>query len=168
MSFQRMIRMSQMQKRCCKLSPQDQPRKRHSSTQSLGVCATTFFLETYKRINNWTVLKLPSWFMGARFKRYAQEWYPLVHRSVKTPYDKVKRELVSATGSNDPQPPKYAYLGYRHGNSLRRREHHIEPQREFNQGRHMGCRLCPSNHVFCKCRHGEFNLSITHPYTRFC
>ena len=88
-----------MQKRCCKLSPQDQPRKRHFSTQSLGVCAATFFLETYKRINNWTVLKLPSWLIGARFKRYAQEWYPLVLRSVKNPYNKVKRELVRITGS---------------------------------------------------------------------
>jgi hypothetical protein len=46
-----------------------------------------------------TVLKLPSWLLGARFKRYAQEWYPIVMRSVQTPYNKVKRELVSVTGS---------------------------------------------------------------------
>src|ERR1700761_713686 len=50
-------------------------------------------------MDNRTVIKLPSWLPGGRFKRYAQEWYPLVLRSVKNPYDKVKRELVSAVGS---------------------------------------------------------------------
>ena len=47
---------------------------------------------------NRTAIKLPSWLPGGRFKRYAQEWYPLVLRSIKTPYDKVKRELVSVAG----------------------------------------------------------------------
>jgi hypothetical protein len=50
-------------------------------------------------MDNWAVLKLPSWLPGARFKRYAQEWYPIVMRSVKNPYNKVKRELVSVTNS---------------------------------------------------------------------
>jgi hypothetical protein len=50
-----------------------------------------------------TVIKLPSWLPGARFKRYAQEWYPTVARAVKAPYDKVKRELVSVAGSRCPQ-----------------------------------------------------------------
>jgi cytochrome P450 len=45
------------------------------------------------------VLKLPSWLLGARFKRYAQEWYPVVLRSVKTPYNKVKRELDAGTAT---------------------------------------------------------------------
>ena len=50
-------------------------------------------------MNNRTVLKLPSWLPGARFKRYAQEWYPAVTRAAKAPYDKVKRELVCVSGS---------------------------------------------------------------------
>jgi hypothetical protein len=50
-------------------------------------------------MDNWTVLKLPSWLPGARFKRYAREWYPIVVRSVQTPFEKVKRELVSVAGS---------------------------------------------------------------------
>ena len=50
-------------------------------------------------MGNRTVLKLPSWLPGARFKRYAREWYPIVVRAVKTPFDKVKRELVSVVGS---------------------------------------------------------------------
>jgi len=43
------------------------------------------------------LIKLPSWVPGARFKRYAQEWYPLVARAAKAPYDKVKRELAAGT-----------------------------------------------------------------------
>ena len=50
-------------------------------------------------MGNRTVLKLPSWLPGARFKRYAREWYPIVVRAVKTPFDKVKRDLVSVVGS---------------------------------------------------------------------
>ena len=53
-------------------------------------------------MDNRTVIKLPSWLPGGRFKRYAQEWYPIVRRSVKTPYDKVKKELVSVAG-----PPSF-------------------------------------------------------------
>jgi hypothetical protein len=45
-----------------------------------------------------TVIKIPSWFPGARYKRYAREWYPKVVGAVQTPYDKVKRELVSVAG----------------------------------------------------------------------
>jgi hypothetical protein len=44
-----------------------------------------------------TVIKIPSWFPGARYKRYAREWYPKVVGAVQTPYDKVKRELASGT-----------------------------------------------------------------------
>ena len=46
-----------------------------------------------------TVIKMPSWLPGARFKRYAQEWYPIVSRSSKSPYEKVKRDLVSVSVS---------------------------------------------------------------------
>jgi len=46
-----------------------------------------------------TVLQLPSWLPVARFKRYAREWYPIVVRSVKTPFDKVKRELAAGTAT---------------------------------------------------------------------
>jgi hypothetical protein len=49
-------------------------------------------------MDNRTVIKMPSWFPGARFKRYAREWYPIVVSSVKTPFDKVKREIVGVTG----------------------------------------------------------------------
>ena len=50
-------------------------------------------------MGNRIVLKFPSWLPGARFKRYAREWYPIVVRSVKTPFDKVKRDLVSVADS---------------------------------------------------------------------
>ncbi|KAH9056869.1 cytochrome P450 [Lactarius vividus] len=43
------------------------------------------------------LIKMPSWFPVARFKRYAREWYPIVTGAVMTPYDKVKRELASGT-----------------------------------------------------------------------
>jgi hypothetical protein len=46
-------------------------------------------------MENRTVIKIPSWFPGARYKRYAREWYPIVARAARTPYDKVKNELVS-------------------------------------------------------------------------
>jgi len=42
---------------------------------------------------------MPSWLPGARYKRYAREWYPIVVGSVKTTYDKVKSELVSVEGA---------------------------------------------------------------------
>lgn len=56
-------------------------------------------------MNNRTVIKLPGWLPGARFKRYAQEWYPLVIGAIKAPFDKVKSELVSGTGTIDYLPP---------------------------------------------------------------
>ena len=57
------------------------------------------YLELWILMEHCTVLKLPSWLPGARFKRYAREWYPIVVRAVKTPFEKVKRELVSVAGS---------------------------------------------------------------------
>ncbi|KAN0130018.1 Cytochrome P450 [Lactarius tabidus] len=45
------------------------------------------------------LINMPSWLRGARFKRYARKWYPIVLRSVKTPYDKVKAELVAGTAT---------------------------------------------------------------------
>ena len=57
------------------------------------------YLEIWRLMSNRTVLKLPSWLPGARFKHYAREWYPIVVRSVKTPFDKVKRDLVSVVSS---------------------------------------------------------------------
>jgi hypothetical protein len=50
-------------------------------------------------MNNWTVIKMPSWLPVSRFKRYAREWYPLVISALKTPFDKVKKELVSVIGT---------------------------------------------------------------------
>jgi hypothetical protein len=55
------------------------------------------YVETRKLTNNLTVIKMPSWLRGASFERYARKWYPIVRRSVKNPYDKVKAELVSTT-----------------------------------------------------------------------
>jgi hypothetical protein len=46
---------------------------------------------------------MPSWFPGARFKRYAREWRPVVIGAVETPYNKVKRELVSDYAGNSLQ-----------------------------------------------------------------
>jgi hypothetical protein len=70
---------------------------------------------------------MPSWLPGARFKRYAREWYPIVVRSINAPFDKVKKELVSNGDLPSPRlPRRYIYLGRRNGNSLRRRKHHIE------------------------------------------
>ncbi|KAH9066190.1 cytochrome P450 [Lactarius vividus] len=62
------------------------------------------------------LIKMPSWFPGARYKRYAREWYPIVVGAVKTTYDKVKSEL--------------AYIGRGNGHPLRRRETHIENSTE--------------------------------------
>ncbi|KAF8268432.1 cytochrome P450 [Lactarius quietus] len=45
------------------------------------------------------LIKMPSWLPGARFKRYAREWYPIVLRSVQTPFDKVKKELAAGTAT---------------------------------------------------------------------
>jgi hypothetical protein len=42
---------------------------------------------------------MPSWLRGASFKRYARKWYPIVRRSVKNPYDKVKAELAAGTAT---------------------------------------------------------------------
>jgi len=50
-------------------------------------------------MNNRTVIKLPSWVPGARFKRHAQDWYPLVARAIQAPYDEVKRKLAAGTAA---------------------------------------------------------------------
>jgi len=42
---------------------------------------------------------MPSWFPGARYKRYAREWYPIVVGGVKTTEEKVKSELAAGTAS---------------------------------------------------------------------
>ena len=42
---------------------------------------------------------MPSWFPGARYKRYAREWHPIVAGAVKTTYNKVESELVSVEGA---------------------------------------------------------------------
>ena len=52
--------------------------------------------ETWKLIIM-AVIKMPSWFPGARYKRYAREWHPIVVGAVKTVYNKVESELVSAS-----------------------------------------------------------------------
>ena len=57
------------------------------------------YLETWKLIII-TVIKMPSWFPGARYKRYAREWYPIVVGAVKTIYKKVESELVSVEGAS--------------------------------------------------------------------
>ena len=103
-------------------------------------------------MNNRTVLKLPSWLPGARFKRYAQEWYPLVIGAIKAPFDKVKSEVVSVTYTIDYSPSRtYADLGSRNCNSFCRRKCHIKTRREFNRGRPMGCQVCPRNNVYGWC-----------------
>src|SRR6266404_603379 len=40
---------------------------------------------------------MPSWFPGARYKRYARDVYPAVMNAITSPYDKVKGELVGVT-----------------------------------------------------------------------
>ncbi|KAI9432509.1 cytochrome P450 [Lactarius indigo] len=45
------------------------------------------------------LIKMPSWLPGARYKRYAREWYPIVVGAVKTTCDKVKRELAAGTAA---------------------------------------------------------------------
>ncbi|KAI9445994.1 cytochrome P450 [Lactarius indigo] len=45
------------------------------------------------------LIKMPSWLPGARYKRYAREWYPIVVGAVKTTYDKVKSELAAGTAA---------------------------------------------------------------------
>ena len=57
------------------------------------------YLEGWILMDNRTVIKMPSWFPGARFKRYAQEWKPIVDRASQSPYEKVKRDLVSVAVS---------------------------------------------------------------------
>jgi len=42
---------------------------------------------------------MPSWFPGARYKRYAREWYPIVVGAVKATEEKVKRELAAGTAT---------------------------------------------------------------------
>ena len=74
-----------------------------------------------------TVIKLPSWVPGARFKRYAREWYPIVVNAVKAPYDKVKRDMVGLCGSLMFTIWRCVNLGGRNGNSLCRCRNYIEP-----------------------------------------
>ncbi|KAH8997178.1 cytochrome P450 [Lactarius hatsudake] len=45
------------------------------------------------------LIKMPSCFPGARFKRCAREWRRIVTDAVMTPYDKVKRELASGAAT---------------------------------------------------------------------
>ncbi|KAI9445989.1 cytochrome P450 [Lactarius indigo] len=45
------------------------------------------------------LIKMPSWLPGARYKKYAREWYPIVVGAVKTTCDKVKRELAAGTAA---------------------------------------------------------------------
>ncbi|KAI9467402.1 cytochrome P450 [Lactarius psammicola] len=45
------------------------------------------------------LIKMPSWFPGARYRRYARDWYPTVVGAVKTTYDKVKSELAAGTAT---------------------------------------------------------------------
>ncbi|KAH9070992.1 cytochrome P450 [Lactarius deliciosus] len=45
------------------------------------------------------LIKMPSWFPGARYKRYAREWRPIVVGAVKTTYNKVKSELAAGTAT---------------------------------------------------------------------
>ncbi|KAF8268439.1 cytochrome P450 [Lactarius quietus] len=45
------------------------------------------------------LIKLPSWLPGARFKRYAREWNPIILRAAKSPLDKVRRELVAGAAT---------------------------------------------------------------------
>ena len=84
------------------------------------------YLDLWILIDNWTVLKLPSWFPVARFKRYAREWYPIVVRAVEAPYEKVKRELVSVVGLLLFTISRCVHLGGRNGNSLCRCKYYIE------------------------------------------
>jgi hypothetical protein len=73
-----------------------------------------------------TVIKLPSWLPGARFKRYAQEWYPIVTRAFEAPYDKVKREIVGVADSPLFTISRWIHLGGRNGNTLCRYRNYIE------------------------------------------
>ncbi len=74
------------------------------------------------------MIKMPSWFPGARFKRYAREWHPIVVGAVKAPYDKVKRELVSVFFFQVSllTTLRCFYLGVRNDHSLSCREYYIE------------------------------------------
>jgi cytochrome P450 len=45
------------------------------------------------------VLHMPSWFPGARFKRCARKWRPVIDNALQTPYDKVKGELACGTAA---------------------------------------------------------------------
>jgi hypothetical protein len=42
-----------------------------------------------------TVIHIPEWFPGARYKRAASYWHRVVDSALQAPYDKVKSELVS-------------------------------------------------------------------------
>ena len=67
------------------------------STRSLGVILYRYLplfkersLTSYR-----TVLRMPSWFPGAGFKRHARKWSPIVDNAIQSAFDKVKGELVS-------------------------------------------------------------------------
>ncbi|KAI9432056.1 cytochrome P450 [Lactarius indigo] len=68
--------------------------ERLSQSVAIGTSREATLLDTIP----W-LIKMPSCFPGARFKRYAQEWYPIVAGAVMTPYDKVKRELASGAAT---------------------------------------------------------------------
>lgn len=44
---------------------------------------------------NTTVRYIPSWFPGARFKRYAVEWKKLIEDFVNEPHEDCKQKIVS-------------------------------------------------------------------------
>jgi len=44
---------------------------------------------------NCAVLRMPSWFPGAGFKRCARKWCPIVDNAIQSAFDKVKGELAS-------------------------------------------------------------------------
>ena len=70
---------------------------------------------------------MPSWFPGARYKRYAREWYPIVTGAVKSAYNKVERELVSLQGASTPiKISIIIYIGCWNGHPLCRCETNIE------------------------------------------
>ena len=56
------------------------------------------YSESWKLITV-AVIKMPSWFPGARYKRYAREWYPVVVGALNTVHNKVESELVSVEGA---------------------------------------------------------------------
>ena len=50
--------------------------------------------ENNRFTDEFTVIHMPSWFPGARFKLRAREWCLIVENALQTTFDKVKGELV--------------------------------------------------------------------------